>query len=513
MSGSTTSSHAARSRLRWWLFVLAGLACLGPAGAGASTPGSRAAGAAGATVVSVGRGAVGRAIPGGFVGLSTEFRSFEDYAGQDPQAIDPVFLQLVRNLAPGQRPVLRIGGDSTDWTWFPLAHVKQPPGAKYSLNTRWLQVGRAVAQALDARLVIGINLEADSRTVAAGEAAALVGGIGRQFIDALEIGNEPELYGTFSWYHTASGKHVMGRPPGYDFSDFTHDFSSIARGMPAGVPLAGPSTGSPAFMAQLGHFISVEPRLGLVTLHAYPLKHCTPSMVVTDSELLSETSSQGLADGLAQYAAISHARHLPLRIDEMNAISCGGQPGVSDTFGAALWSLDTLFDMARVGVDGVNIHTPVASTNQLFSFSQVNGHWQAHVNPEYYGMMMFAEAAPAGSRLLGVSGGSGGPVRTWATRAPGGMSHVVLINTDTTGSHTVEVRVPASAAPAVLARLTAPSVHSHNGITIGGDGFGAETSTGVLPQPLKPAVIKSGPGGYLVKLPAASAAMLTMSAS
>jgi hypothetical protein len=166
--------------------------------------------------------------------------------------------------------------------------------------------------------------------------------------------------------------------------------------------------------------------------------------------------------------------------------------------------------MARVGVDGVNVHTPIASTNQLFSFSLVNGHWQAYVHPEYYGMMMFAQAAPAGARLLSVSGPSSGPLRAWATRAPGGQVHVVLINTDTSGSHTVELRLPAGAGPAVLASLAAPSIHSRNGVTIAGEGFGTETSTGLLAPPLKPTVVTPGAGGYLVRLPAASAAMLTL---
>ena len=502
------SSRAAGRLLTATLTALAVLGTAGSSTAAASPTASNA----GATVVTVGRGVVGRAIPSGFVGLSTELRSFEDYAGQDPQAINPVFLQLIRNLAPGQRPVLRIGGDSTDWTWFPVAHVARPPGVKFNLDRRWLQLARAVAEALDARLVLGINLEADSRKVAAGEAAAMVGGIGRQWIEALEIGNEPELYGAFGWYKTASGQHVSGRPPGYDFSAFTNDFSSIVPVLPPHVAVAGPSTGSPTWMQQLGHFISVEPRLGLVTLHAYPLRHCVPSDVVTDGELLSQMSSRGLADGIAQYAAISHAHHLPLRIDEMNAISCGGERGVSDTFAAALWSLDALFEMARVGVDGVNIHTPMASTNQLFGFSLVNGRWQAYVHPEYYGMMMFAQAAPAGSRLLSVSGASSGPLRVWGTRGPGGQVHVALINTDTASSHFVEVRAPASAGSAVLARLAAPSVHARDGVSIGGESFGTETSTGVLAQPLKPALVKPRPGGYLVKLPAASAAMLTLAA-
>ena len=51
----------------------------------------------------------------------------------------------------------------------------------------------------------------------------------------------------------------------------------------------------------------------------------------------------------------------------MNAVSCGGVRGVSDTFASALWALDTLFEFSRVGVDGVNFHTVPNTINELIS--------------------------------------------------------------------------------------------------------------------------------------------------
>lgn len=53
----------------------------------------------------------------GFIGLSIEYYAVEHYAGKDPAALNPVFPQVIRNLAPGQSPVLRIGGDSADRAW------------------------------------------------------------------------------------------------------------------------------------------------------------------------------------------------------------------------------------------------------------------------------------------------------------------------------------------------------------------------------------------------------------
>ena len=75
----------------------------------------------------------------------------------------------------------------------------------------------------------------------------------------------------------------------------------------------------------------------------------------------------------------------------------GQARGVSDTFASALWMLDTLFNMASVGVDGVNIHTlPGAALRAVHVQSARTAGWQAFVHPEYYAMLMFAEAFPPG---------------------------------------------------------------------------------------------------------------------
>src|SRR5258708_2274655 len=81
---------------------------------------SSCAGAQAPPALTVGRASVMRPLTGGFLGVSFEFRGLEEYLGSDASALDPVFLQLMRNLAPGQHPVVRIGGDSTDWTWWPV---------------------------------------------------------------------------------------------------------------------------------------------------------------------------------------------------------------------------------------------------------------------------------------------------------------------------------------------------------------------------------------------------------
>ena len=128
--------------------TLAALVCclLVPTAAGAATS---------PTAVTVGPATIGRPIPDGFVGLSMEYRGVSAFTGDDPAAPNPILIQLIRNLAPGQRPVLRIGGDSTR-----LELVAGPGNAAPALDApdadqHWVQVARALTQATNARLILG----------------------------------------------------------------------------------------------------------------------------------------------------------------------------------------------------------------------------------------------------------------------------------------------------------------------------------------------------------------------
>ena len=453
--------------------------------------------------------APGRTIPSGFVGLSTEYWAIPSYAGHDPAALNPVFEQLIRNLAPGARPVLRLGGDSTDWTWWPVHGIRKPPGIKYTLTRQWMQITKALATATNARLLLGINLEANNRRLAGTEARALADQLGRKSIAALEIGNEPELYGSFGWYQTKSGHEVLGRPRSYDPQAFTADFSAFAHSMPD-VALAGPSTGSPAYLAYLGRFLTTEHRVGVATVHAYPLKRCKKTTHVTAAQLLSNASSTGLARVVAPLAATAHRHHVPLRIDEINAISCGGVRGVSDTYAAALWSLDAMFALASAGVDGVNVHTPPRSINQMITFRDDDGAWSAHVAPVYYGLLAFAEATPPGSRLVRVTGVTTPGLSTWATLGKDGTLRVVLINKSARSARRAELRAPARASTGIVQLLRAPGLAARNGVTLGGQSFAAATTTGTLSGTSTATAIRSSGQWFSVDLPPASAALLTI---
>jgi hypothetical protein len=251
--------------------------------------------------------------------------------------------------------------------------------------------------------------------------------------------------------------------------------------------------------------------VSIVTVHRYPLNHCT-RVLPTIPRLMSPASSAGLAHSVARAASVAHTHGAQFRVDELNSASCRGQEGVSNTFASALWVLDTLFAMARVNVDGVNIHTLPASVYHPFALARTGHGWRGTVDPLYYGMLMFARAVPPGSRLLSISGVVAPQVRTWAARAPDGQTRIVLINEYHRDTKYVRLRIPGARASAKLMWLRAPSIAATSGITLGGQSFGATTSTGLLAGKQQLINVASINNTYVLKLPPASAAVLTLPA-
>jgi hypothetical protein len=474
------------------------------------------------TIVSVGRSA-GRPIPSGFLGFSFEFRAVRAYTGSDPRQINPVLVQLIRNLSPGQAPVLRIGGDSTDDSYAPGPGVPAPGYVAYRLTPGWMATTGALARETGAHLILGLNLAADKPALAAAEARDYIRAFGRNAIDALEIGNEPNIYRNITVYHTASGAEDHARAKGFGYPAFRRQFEATAAASPrltlAGPALAaGPNPGPGSWLATMPDFLARQQRLAIMTVHRYPLRNCyVPQSSVqypTIPNLLADFATAGLADSLIPWVRVAHRQHRLLRVDELNSVACRGKTGVSDTFASALWATDALFALARAGVDGVNIHTLPDAAYELFRFNHHGGRWNGTVRPVYYGLQLFAQAAPAGARLLTVTrGGNGTGLSVWATRAPDRSVRVVLVNKDRRRSQTVRVGLPpGGAGAATVERMLAPGVSARRGVTLGGRTYGASTTTGRLATP-QAAEVAATSGAVTLSVPHGSAALLTVPAA
>jgi hypothetical protein len=157
------------------------------------------------------------------------------------------------------------------------------------------------------------------------------------------------------------------------------------------------------------------------------------------------------------------------------------------------------------------MHTLPDSAYQLFQFSRSGGRWQARVEPVYYGLQLFAQAAPEGSHLLAVRGvRSSARVSVWATRAPDRRVRVTLVNEDPSRTRTVTIRPPAGMAPGpTLERMQAPSVHARGDVTLGGRSYGAQTFTGALARQRTRQLAVTHSGDYRISVAHGSAALIT----
>jgi hypothetical protein len=479
--------------------LLASLAALTPATAVADPP---------VLPVQVGADPVGRAMPPGFLGLSFEYKATHIYTGRDPRVVNPVLVALLRGLNAGQPTNIRIGGNSSDQTWWPIRGMIPPGGISYNLTKGWLRTTKTLITALHGKLILGVNLAANRPAVAVAEARALLAGIGRENIQALEIGNEPDLYNTFAWYRDRRGRVVFSRPRTYSLGSLMSEFARWRAAMPR-APIAGPAL---SMQSWLGGFLGAEPRLAVATFHRYPLRAClndpTSPLFASIPNLLGDPASTGLAAPLAPYVQQAHANHIPFRLDEINSASCSGKPGVSDSFASSLWALDTLFSMASAGVDGINFHTLPGAAYEPFTFTHHGNSWRATVHPLYYGALVFSRAFPPGAHLLPVTAPSGA-VKVWATQAPDGKLRVAMINKSPDTPAQVQLQLPGTAGSGSIQALSAPSLASTGGVTFAGQTFGSSTTTGVLPGTPGATPIDPVAGTYNVDLPAGSAVLLT----
>ena len=463
-------------------------------------------------------------LPTGYVGLALEFSTPPRWFGDGD---NPVFDQLVRNINPSGRPVIRIGGASTERSWFPIFGMNQPLGITYDLGTKWLAAVQAMAQGTDAKLLLGVNLEANSTQISETEAQEYLNGIGPQYVEDVEIGNEPNLYARVPWYkrigtldvpwYSKIGTPVYARPVDWGPAQWTTDYARIMNSLPD-LPVAGPDTGDTDWLDAYRQFVSPGSRVRMITAHAYGLNSCIPNPASpgypTVRHLLALDASRGLVGTLQPYVALAHQNHASFRIDEMGSVSCNGRAGVSNTMASALWLMDALMSTWASHVDGVNLHTFPHLVNNLFDLQRIKGIWVGHVHPLYYGALMFALAAPAGSRLLPATSPDKTFLRSWATLSHRGVLRVLLINDSLTRQVQTAVKVPAGfqGDTATLLRLTGLGAYATGGLRIGRVNFGSRTATGALPAPTTTVLTPSRRGAFDVAMAPSSAALLTLSA-
>src|SRR6185503_4682613 len=409
----------------------------------------RTASAADFVSVTLDTGARLGAIPADFMGLGYEISSVAVPGLLSDK--NSTYLRLIQNFrTPG---VIRIGGNTSDYASYDARGEAKSLPKGTMVNEASLRELRGFLDAIGWRLIWGLNLGADKLDNAMDEARAVAEIMGDKLI-ALEVGSEPHLF--------PNQRH---RPRAYDFAMYLSDyrrFKAAIRGVLPRVPFAGPDVaGAVDWFEQ---FSRQEGDIALLTAHHYITGQANPAATI---ETMVAPNTRYRAS-LARFQAAAKLARKPWRMCETASFSGGGKAGVSDTFAAALWSLDYLFELANFSCAGVNMQTGVNHLGWISRYSPIADDMKGNYSaaPEYYGLLAFSLA---GRGEMMVSRCAPGLVNltAYATRQFRNTACIAIINKDQYRDATVTIR-GASAREAQLMRLTAPSLTATGEITLGG---------------------------------------------
>ena len=471
----------------------------------------------------------GLTIPSSFSGFSLEHGDVLNFTGKTSTTINPVFVQLLNNIGNlnNGAPILRVGGNSSDTSWWNANGLAKPPGIVYDITAIDFSSLEASLSQTGSQLIFGLNLGQNNPSIAVDEAKAALSNLAPGRILSLEIGNEPDAYMYNGYYKDSkTGSTVNVRPSSYNFNQYLSDFSNYSSTLKNSLstmpPLAGVAFTSSVYgwMQYFPTFVSNQSQMvNLATYHRYPLSACSwskpgSSTYPTISNLLSDQASLNTAQSIATFVRQAQQYGKPLSLSEFNSVSCGGTDGVSNTFASALWGADVMFNLSSVGVRSVQFHGGSGGYYRPFSFSAVKNSsgqyvYTATVNPLYYGMLMFAQAASNHSQLLPVNAQSSGNVKVWATMDSRNVVRVLAINKDINASGNAKIQLSSPRSNGSLVRLTAPSVSATTGVTLGGQTFDGTTDGKPVGAQVNTSVTPTN-GIYAFSLPATSAALLTI---
>ena len=338
--------------------------------------------------------------------------------------------------------VMRIGGNTSDETFWTSAGETPPSWSIATITPADLTALNTLAKASGWKVILGVNLKQYDPARAADEAEHAVNALGSS-LQAIEIGNEPDLYLSSSDY----------------FTEFQAYVSAIEAAAP-GTPIEGADTASApngsfqtAFAANEAAL--AKPNIVELTSHYYPLSACGGT-APTIPELLGLSAHNAETSIADEAVAAAATIGVPAVLDEGNSVVCEGQDGVSNVYASARWEIDDQLLTAREGVSGDYEHGTVVecgSAKPLYMYytplcaptaaDATAGDLAAQ--PEYYGLAAVHEIGTGD--FLDVTNPDYANVHAYAIRHANGTVTVVLDDfqdPSSNGATSLQLDLPAS---------------------------------------------------------------------
>jgi hypothetical protein len=433
-------------------------------------------------------------VPPSFMGMSFDWNTAESWLGSTTTGADPIIQQLLSNLmayspAPFQ---IRVSADSYNMTG--------------TIDSATALPFAQLAQNMNVHYILGLNLDLDSVSLTQSQASAYVAAVPNNSIDAFEIGNEPDNY-------VSNG----ARGNNYGIQPYLTERSTFMQGVEAVAPslerFADPALASSGWLSGIEAGLLAGNLPGnIVTQHSYLTCYNAKNPFPLD-QLLQNYATYSAPRLWGTFATVAHQAGQAFRIGELNSVCQGGQPGLSNNFTSALWSIDTMFAFLSSGVDGVNWHTSAGTYYNAFNLnvatkSGKNTYTLGGVNPLYYGMLLFAQATGNGAKMLPISNLTNANLDIWATVDNSGTVHVVVINKDEVQTGSVQISVPGYNS-AVALPLTASSYTATNGVRYAGQTFDGSTNGTIQGTQVTQTITPSN-GVFSISVPTTSAVLLNL---
>ncbi|KAG6329727.1 hypothetical protein ID866_9362 [Astraeus odoratus] len=347
-----------------------------------------------------------------------------------------------------------------------------------------------------------------------GEAVLGPGG----YLLGLQVGNEVGIHCIpHSVYAAHSQPDLYAshglRPSTYAPSDYVNEVGAMVAAInnDNAVPVKNnfvvpnvQGTWTPEQVFDAGLATSYGSSIGYIAVEHYPTDNCyaeygigspvAPQDVFAD--YLNHTSAQSLVAPYLNTSAYAAGLGKPFIMMETNTASCGGFPGISDSFGAAMWAADFALQMGAVGFWGAMLH--VGGQNDYYNPftpppTNQSSYHQWTVGSVFYSSLLVAEAlGSSGAAQLvdltnslaspsAASGSLGTAMFTpvYAVYENGAPARLVVFNfvTDTSGSSTVQFQFGLSGgslpSSVQVKYLQASSVSDKSNITWAGQTFGS----------------------------------------
>ncbi|MFD4180365.1 hypothetical protein [Rhodococcus sp. NPDC058514] len=491
----------------------------------AVSAGPAAAEAPTAVTVVVDASKPGRTVPADFLGLSFEANLMHElWLAPGSGNVST----LIGNLGHGNLRFSANQVDNTAWTPDPTSPL--PAWAKGQRVTPddLSRVG-ALAQDIGWSVDLGVNLAHFDPAAAADQVRAARDRIGSS-LRSVQIGNEPNFYLLAPALGSGERKPYL---PGSYADDARRYRDAIAAAAP-GVVVEGPNTAGaglgsplvdPVITASLvGPWLDTYiDRFGaesrFLNQHYYPFVNTARvglsggssdalGGLPTTDKLMSRDTSDRQTSFIRNLVGRAAKAGLQPRLAETNSVAKEGRPGVTNTFGAALWTVDYLMTAAREGVTGVNLHMQPndCESYPLFCFPDdaARAAGQARPNPNYYAALAVSQLV--GGQILPTTVDSDGKhVSALAVRMSDGTVKVMVDNLERGAAADVTVRIEGASGTASAQRLTGGAPESTDGTTFAGAAVAADGT-------FTPAAAESVPavgGEYRLGADAASAVLLT----